>query len=151
MFDCCFQLTPSSETQGWIVGARKSPNGRKNKARRKVKNGKKSSSRRSLLFFVPYFSARLDFPSPPLSAAGSPRMSWHKNNRQKNKRCWFNLTLVLITNFLDNSGRKYENEMIIKRINNWFVCDFYPMRWFEQLFIWPKQAWDRCEKLNYFF
>ena len=25
--------------------------------------------------FVPYFSARLDFPSPPLSAPGSPRMS----------------------------------------------------------------------------
>ena len=43
-------------------------------ARRKVKNGEKSSSRRSLLFFVPYFSARLDFPSPPLSAPGSPRM-----------------------------------------------------------------------------
>ena len=33
-----------------------------------------SSSRRSLLFFLPYFSARLDFPSPPLSAPGSPRM-----------------------------------------------------------------------------
>ena len=32
------------------------------------------SSRRSLLFFVPYFPARLDFPSPPLSAPGSPRM-----------------------------------------------------------------------------
>ena len=43
-------------------------------ARRKVKNGEKSSSRRSLLFFVAYFSARLDFPSPPLSAPGSPRM-----------------------------------------------------------------------------
>ena len=41
-------------------------------ARRKVKNGEKS---RTLLFFVPYFSARLDFPSPPLSAPGSPRMS----------------------------------------------------------------------------
>ena len=32
------------------------------------------SSRRSLLFFVPYFCARLYFPSPPLSAPGSPRM-----------------------------------------------------------------------------
>ena len=28
----------------------------------------------SLLFFVPYFSARLYFPSPPLSVPGSPRM-----------------------------------------------------------------------------
>ena len=64
----------SSETQGQIVGARESLNGRKNKARRKEKNGEKSSSHRSLLFFVPYFSARLDFPSPPLSAPGSPRM-----------------------------------------------------------------------------
>ena len=27
-----------------------------------------------MLFFVPYFSARLDFPSPPLSAPWSPRM-----------------------------------------------------------------------------
>ena len=33
-----------------------------------------SSSRRSLLFFVPYFSACLDFPSPPLFAPGFPRM-----------------------------------------------------------------------------
>ena len=33
-----------------------------------------SSSRRSLLFFVPYFFPRLDFPSHPLSAPGSPRM-----------------------------------------------------------------------------
>ena len=73
----------SSETQGQIVGARESLNGQENMARRKVKNGEKSpcdivprgSTRRSLLlFFVPYFSARLDFPSPPLSAPGSPRM-----------------------------------------------------------------------------
>ena len=32
----------SSETQGQIVGARESLNGRKNKARRKVKNSEKS-------------------------------------------------------------------------------------------------------------
>ena len=38
----------------------------------------RGSSRRSLLFFVPYFSARLDFPSPPLSAPGSPRMRTNK-------------------------------------------------------------------------
>ena len=34
-----------------------------------------ATSRRSLLFFVPCFSARLHFPSSPLSAPGSPRMS----------------------------------------------------------------------------
>ena len=34
----------------------------------------RGSSPRSLLFFVPYFCARLYFPSPPLSAPGSPRM-----------------------------------------------------------------------------
>ena len=33
---------PSSETQGQIVGARESLDGRKNKARTKVKNGEKS-------------------------------------------------------------------------------------------------------------
>ena len=69
------RVFPSSETQGQILGARESLNGRKNKARKKVNNGEKSSSRRSLLFFVPYFSACLDFPSPPLSAAGSQRMA----------------------------------------------------------------------------
>ena len=72
-----------------IVGARESLNGRKNRARRKVKNGEKTQKspwgqwltrpvpngrRRSFLFFMPYFSARLDFPLPPLSAPGSPRM-----------------------------------------------------------------------------
>ena len=35
----------------------------------------RGSSRRSLLFFVLYFPARSDFPSPPLSAPGSPRMT----------------------------------------------------------------------------
>ena len=35
-------MQPSSETQGQIVGPRESLNGRKNKARRKVKNGEKS-------------------------------------------------------------------------------------------------------------
>ena len=57
-------------TEGQIVGARESLNGRENKARRKVKNG-----RRSLLFFVPYFPACLDFTSPPHSASGSRRIT----------------------------------------------------------------------------
>ena len=38
----------------------------------------RGSFRRSLLFFMPYFSARLDFPLPPLSAPGSPRMGHTK-------------------------------------------------------------------------
>ena len=54
---CVFKYTwavkqTSSETQGQIVGARESLNGRKNKARRKEKNGEKS---RSLLFFCAIF------------------------------------------------------------------------------------------------
>ena len=113
------------------MGAKESLNGRKDKARRKVKNGVKShwgqcltrpfpnGRRRSgfrlvpekhkfsgtnqkaerrrtfgtglvrhcpqglftpfFTFFVPYFSARLDFPSPPLSAPGSPRMTGIRN------------------------------------------------------------------------
>ena len=36
------RFVASSETQGQIVGARESLNGRKNKARRKEKNGEKS-------------------------------------------------------------------------------------------------------------
>ena len=70
-----FFTKSSSETQGQIMGTRESLNGRKNVARRKVKNGAKSrSSRRSLLLFVPHFPVRLDFPSSPLSAPGSPMM-----------------------------------------------------------------------------
>ena len=38
----CIHLLPSSDTQGQIVGARESLNGRKNMARRKVKNDEKS-------------------------------------------------------------------------------------------------------------
>ena len=56
------------------MGARERLNGREKMARRKVKNGEKKSSRRSLLFFAPFFPARLVFPLPPLSAPGSPRM-----------------------------------------------------------------------------
>ena len=36
--------------------------------------------RRSLLFFAPFFSARLVFPLPTLSAPGSPRMVFATNN-----------------------------------------------------------------------
>ena len=64
---------PSSEIQAQTVEARESLNGRKNKARRKVKNSEKSSSGRSLLFFCAIFSRLFRLSSPPLSARGSPR------------------------------------------------------------------------------
>ena len=53
-------------------------------SRRKVKNGEKNFSRRSLLFFLPYFSARLDFPSPPLSwhVPGSQRIPFERTWRK---------------------------------------------------------------------
>ena len=34
----------------------------------------KRAEKMARLFFVPFFPTRLDFPSPPLSAPGSPRM-----------------------------------------------------------------------------
>ena len=45
----------------------------------------RGSSRPSLLFFVPYFSSLLDFPSPPLSAPGSPRMeiNWDRKGSDR--------------------------------------------------------------------
>ena len=64
----------SSETQGQIVGTRESLNGRKN-----------------ILYFSSfhiYFFARLDFPSLPLSAPGSPRMyTYQKIRSAAQKRC----------------------------------------------------------------
>ena len=45
----------------------------------------RGSSSRSLLFFVPYFPARLDFPSPPLSAPRSPRMPLAMPNNRKQR------------------------------------------------------------------
>ena len=72
------KVASSSETRGQIVGERERLNRAEKMARRKVKNGK-SSSRRSLLFFAPFFSARLVFPLPPLSAPGSPRMRLRAN------------------------------------------------------------------------
>ena len=43
----------SSETQGQIVGARESLNGRENMARRRVKNGEKSPWGQCLTVFLP--------------------------------------------------------------------------------------------------
>ena len=54
-------LSSSSETQGHIVGARESLNGRKNKARRKVKNGEKSPSGHCLTRPVPNGRRRSGF------------------------------------------------------------------------------------------
>ena len=52
---------PSSETQGQIVGASESLNGRKNMARRKVKNGEKSPWGQCLTRPVPNGRRRSDF------------------------------------------------------------------------------------------
>ena len=68
-----------------ILGDTRADSGGEGKSKQAEKYGSKKSkerreeplgtmSYRSLLFFEPYFSARLDFPPPPLSAPGSPRM-----------------------------------------------------------------------------
>ena len=58
-----------------VLGDPGADSGHKRKSKRAEKyDTKKSKERRSLLFFVPYFSARLDFLLSPLSAPGSPRM-----------------------------------------------------------------------------
>ena len=54
-------LSSSSETQGHIVGARESLNGRKNKARRNVKNREKSPWGQSLNRPVPNGRRRSGF------------------------------------------------------------------------------------------
>ena len=51
----------SSETQAQIVGARENLNGRKNRARRKVKNGEKSPWGQCLTRPVPNGHPRSDF------------------------------------------------------------------------------------------
>ena len=65
----------------------------------------RGSSRRSLLFFVPYFSVRLDFPSPPLSAPGSPRMlwgrEWVKDNKSIASTSHFKLVIKIMYPFND--------------------------------------------------
>ena len=65
LHETALDIKPSSETQGQIVGARESLNGRKNKARRKERNGEKSpwgqcltrpvpnGRRRSVFWLVP--------------------------------------------------------------------------------------------------
>ena len=51
---------------------------------------------KSLLFFVPYFLARLDFLLPPLSAPGSPRMQRRQQKRHfKNEFALFQTFLRL--------------------------------------------------------
>ena len=65
------------KTVGGFLGDPGADSGDEGKPKRAEKyDTKKSKERRSLLFFVPYFFARLDFPSPPLSSPGSPRMGW---------------------------------------------------------------------------
>ena len=74
----------SSEIQGQIVRARKSLNGRN----------------LSLLFFAPYFSARLDFPSPPLSTPGSPRMVTREPVHRLLHRVWADNSISLTFSLL---------------------------------------------------
>ena len=76
----------SSETQGHLVGARKSLNGRN----------------RSLLFFASYFSARLDYPSPPPhpSAPGFPRMVTREPVHRLLHRVWADNSISLTFSLL---------------------------------------------------
>ena len=80
-------MTSSSETQGQLVGAGKSLNGREKKsgeeksrtALKRKKNWAKKSQERLFLPFLTFlrqnfFLFRLDFFPPPLVAPGSPRM-----------------------------------------------------------------------------
>ena len=54
---------------------------------------------------MPYFSARLDFPSPPLSAPGSPRMlwgrEWVKDNKSIASTSHFKLVIKIMYPFND--------------------------------------------------
>ena len=76
----------SSDTQGDLVGERKSLNGRN----------------RSLLFFASYFSARLDFPSPPppASAPGFPRMVTREPVHRLLLRVWTDNSISLTFSLL---------------------------------------------------
>ena len=86
-----YQTSSKPSPPFWLlIGARKPP----------VRHCPKGSSRRSLLFFVPYFPARLDFPSPPLSAPGSPRMTGTLLQTMSCVATEMERTLVLLSNVL---------------------------------------------------
>ena len=63
-------------TLGHILGDPGADSGGKGKTKRVKKNGEKERREGSLLFFAPFFFARLVFPLSPLSVPGSPRMPW---------------------------------------------------------------------------
>ena len=69
--------------------------------------------------FVPYFPTRLDFPSPPLSAPGSPRMVIGVYSSQKNKSKHGMVNIYCCTNF--TASNNYIHKVIavtcIVRIN----------------------------------
>ena len=97
----------SSATQGQIVGARKSLNGRN----------------RSLLFFAPYFSARLDFPRPHYLPPGSPRWSLVRPVQERSVHI-----RTYARAYSWNLGKIYflfpENIFIIKS-DDWYIFRIY--------------------------
>ena len=78
--------------------------GQKNTKTGQVRHCTRGSSRRSLLFFVPYFSARLDFPSPPLSVPGSPRMLIARLGLNTKIQIYFLWNFQKIVGFLDDDN-----------------------------------------------
>ena len=62
-----------------------------------VRHCPRGSSRRSLLFLVPYFPARSDSPSPPLSAPGSLRMVKFKTTRDTQVTCGWSFIYLTIS------------------------------------------------------
>ena len=111
----------------------------------------RSSSRRSLLFFVPYFQAlstekyrrylniyfiiiiifilyfpaRLDFPSPPISAPGSPRMaSYVEYSRVQTLKAykWYKIVLSYAHVIVFYSTLEINN-LLWNFSLKWFLCE----------------------------
>ena len=124
---------PSSETQGQIVGTRKSQNGRKNiwHKERLCFSGTNQKPERRRPFgtglvrhcpqglFSPfftflraiYFSARFDFSSSPLSAPGSPRM--RQFQRDEKITIFISLSVICLSFTILNT---FENKKGVTKI-----------------------------------
>ena len=103
---------------------------------------------RSLIFFAQYFPARLDFPSPPISVPGFPRMVTREPVHRLLHRVWADHSILLTFSLLKNGAQERRFLWVQRETVKLFYCLFvYVIKRTKILESWKAIVWRSLKKI----